>query len=48
MPQREIKKRIKDFKEIELGLTEEMAKYEARRCLNCGLFCYDKSLSKNR
>lgn len=43
MPQRGIKVRIKDFKEVELGLTEEMAKYEARRCLNCGLFCYNKN-----
>jgi len=26
--------------EIELGLTEEMAKQESVRCLNCGLICY--------
>lgn len=26
--------------EIELGLTEEAAKAEAKRCLNCGLICY--------
>jgi NADPH-dependent glutamate synthase beta subunit-like oxidoreductase/Na+-translocating ferredoxin:NAD+ oxidoreductase RNF subunit RnfB len=26
--------------EIELGLTEEMAKQESLRCLNCGLICY--------
>ena len=42
MPERGVKERIKDFKEVELGFTEEMAQYEARRCLNCGLVCYDK------
>jgi len=47
MPQRKIKERIKDFKEIELGFTEEMAEYEAKRCLNCGLFCYDQ-ITDNR
>ena len=43
MPERGVKERIKDFKEVELGFTEEMAQYEARRCLNCGLVCYDKT-----
>jgi NADPH-dependent glutamate synthase beta subunit-like oxidoreductase/NAD-dependent dihydropyrimidine dehydrogenase PreA subunit len=28
--------------EIERGLTEEMAKQEAVRCLNCGLICYTR------
>jgi hypothetical protein len=27
---------------VELGLTEEMAKGEAERCLRCGLLCYRK------
>jgi formate dehydrogenase beta subunit len=31
--------------EIETGYTEEMAKKEALRCLDCGLICYKKSAS---
>jgi len=40
MPERPVSERIKDFKEVELGFTEEMALEEAKRCLNCGLACY--------
>ena len=29
-----------NFDEVELGLTEEMAKAESDRCLQCGLVCY--------
>ncbi|MCX7774094.1 MAG: NAD(P)-binding protein, partial [Clostridia bacterium] len=36
MPALEVKDRINNFKEVELGLTEETAKEEARRCLKCG------------
>ena len=28
------------FDEVELGLTEEMARRETERCLQCGLVCY--------
>jgi len=31
-----VKERIKNFKEVELGYSEEEAIEEARRCLNCG------------
>jgi formate dehydrogenase beta subunit len=31
--------------EIDTGYTEEMAKKEALRCLDCGLICYKKSVS---
>ena len=31
-----------NFEEVELGLTEEMARKEAERCLRCGLICYRK------
>ena len=31
--------------EIETGFTEEMAKKESLRCLDCGLICYKKSAS---
>lgn len=36
MPLLDIEKRIKNFDYIEAGYTQEMALYEARRCLNCG------------
>jgi heterodisulfide reductase subunit A-like polyferredoxin/coenzyme F420-reducing hydrogenase delta subunit len=32
-------KRVKNFDEFEFGLTEEMAKREAERCLSCGVCC---------
>lgn len=35
MPEQEPEKRIKNFKEVTLGYTEEMAIEEAKRCLNC-------------
>jgi NADH-quinone oxidoreductase subunit F len=37
MPKLTVKERKKNFKEVELGLTEEMAIKEARRCLRCEL-----------
>lgn len=37
MPVRNPVERIKDFREVELGLTEELAVQEARRCLRCDL-----------
>jgi len=36
MPALFLGQRAKGFKEVELGLTEEMAIQEANRCLNCG------------
>ncbi len=35
MPARDPQKRIKDFKEVNLGLTEALALLEAQRCLDC-------------
>ena len=35
--------RLDPMAEIETGLTEEQAKAEAQRCLNCGLICYYRS-----
>ncbi len=35
MPEQEAKKRAKNFDEVFLGYTEEMAKTEAQRCLQC-------------
>ncbi|MBU0479026.1 FAD-dependent oxidoreductase [bacterium] len=37
MPELNIKPRIKNFSEVELGFSEEDAKREAERCLNCGI-----------
>ena len=35
MPERPADERNKDFKEVNLGLTQDMAQAEARRCLDC-------------
>jgi glutamate synthase (NADPH/NADH) small chain len=35
MPERSPEERNRDFKEVNLGLTSEMAQEEARRCLDC-------------
>ena len=40
MPELDIEERRLNFKEVELGLTQEQARREALRCLNCGLFCF--------
>jgi ferredoxin len=42
MPTAPAEERIGDFREVELGLTEEQARAEALRCLHCGLCseCY--------
>ncbi len=39
MPVRPAEERKKDFEEMNLGFTEEQARAEARRCLECG--CHD-------
>ncbi|NDY43310.1 FAD-dependent oxidoreductase, partial [Dissulfurirhabdus thermomarina] len=36
MPARPAERRVADFDEAELGFSEEMARREARRCLQCG------------
>ncbi len=42
MPRLSPRKRIKNFKEVQLGFTEEQAQEEARRCVSCGICseCY--------
>ncbi len=37
MPTAHIQERVRDFREVELGLTEEQARAEALRCLRCGI-----------
>ena len=41
MPQRPAEERRRDFKEVNLGFSEDAARAEARRCLECG--CHDYS-----
>lgn len=36
MPARPAERRNRDFDEVELGFTEDMARHEAERCLKCG------------
>jgi NADPH-dependent glutamate synthase beta subunit-like oxidoreductase/Na+-translocating ferredoxin:NAD+ oxidoreductase RNF subunit RnfB len=43
MPELGIDERRGGFSEVELGLTEEMARKESQRCLQCGLYCYSSS-----
>ena len=40
--------RLGTFKEVEGTIDEEDARYEARRCLNCGTYCYDQELEMER
>ena len=40
MPRRSRSLTRKDFREVNLGLTEEMARAEASRCMECGCFDY--------
>jgi NADPH-dependent glutamate synthase beta subunit-like oxidoreductase len=39
-PELPLDERLEGFAEVELGLTEEMARTESARCLQCGLYCY--------
>ncbi|MBT8764036.1 FAD-dependent oxidoreductase [Desulfohalobiaceae bacterium Ax17] len=40
MPHLEVKERVTNFAEVELGYDEDAALAEAKRCLDCGLQCY--------
>ena len=39
-------KELAEFKEIEKGFSEDTAKDEASRCLQCGLICYERKWSE--
>ena len=39
-------KELAEFKEIEKGFSEDVAKDEASRCLQCGLICYERKWSE--
>jgi Pyruvate/2-oxoacid:ferredoxin oxidoreductase delta subunit len=38
--------RLGTFKEVEGTIDEEDALYESTRCLNCGIYCYDREMEK--
>lgn len=40
--------RLGTFKEVEGTIDEEDATYEAGRCLNCGVYCYDRDLEEEK
>jgi formate dehydrogenase major subunit len=40
MPELSVEERRGSFAQVELGLPEEEARAEARRCLKCGEICY--------
>ena len=42
MPELPVDERIKSFVEADLVITEEEARYESSRCLQCCLICYNK------
>lgn len=42
LPELPVGERIKSFVEADLVITEEDAKYESNRCLNCCRICYNK------
>jgi len=42
MPARQPESSIKDFDEVKLGFTEEIARKEAERCLSCGCTAFDR------
>jgi hypothetical protein len=43
-----VSRRKKNFKEVEIGLTEERAVQEAKRCLRCDLQTEDGKISTGR
>jgi formate dehydrogenase beta subunit len=44
MPELPVDDRIKSFVEADLVITEEEARYESNRCLQCCLICYNKDV----
>lgn len=45
MPELPVDDRIKTFEEADLVISEEEAKYESNRCLQCCLTCYNKDVA---
>jgi NADPH-dependent glutamate synthase beta subunit-like oxidoreductase len=42
MPELSVKERIRSFEEVDLCLDESAALEESRRCLRCGIHCYNR------
>ena len=42
MPELSVDERKLSFIEVELGLSEDAAVKEAKRCLQCGLYCFNR------
>ena len=45
MPELPVAERINTFDEVDLVISEEDAKHESNRCLNCCLTCYNKDVA---
>ncbi|MFC1813987.1 FAD-dependent oxidoreductase [Thermodesulfobacteriota bacterium] len=45
MPELPVDERIKTFDEADLVISEDEAKHESHRCLNCCLICYNKDVA---
>ena len=45
MPELPVDERIKSFVEADLVISEEEARYESNRCLQCCLICYNKDVA---
>ncbi len=43
MPDIHVPERAGSFTEVELGFSEEQARDEAKRCLQCGIYCYRRN-----
>jgi formate dehydrogenase major subunit len=43
MPDLHVPDRVGNFKEVELGFSEEQAREAAKRCLQCGIYCFHKN-----
>jgi formate dehydrogenase beta subunit len=46
MPELAVEDRSLNFEEVERGLSEDVARREAERCLRCGLICYRREKGK--
>lgn len=43
MPDIHVPDRVGNFKEVELGFSEDQASSEASRCLQCGIYCFNRN-----
>jgi hypothetical protein len=43
MPYVHVRERAGNFNEVELGFTEDQKRDETNRCLQCGIYCYQRN-----